>query len=279
MTEFIKPGRAFYGTGLIFYGSQQIFNGGFRSVFIPSWPSWPHEWLIFPYVTGCLLILAGAVIAVGFKIDERRLKAISLYIAAYFLILLIFCQLPLNLFISPYSPRHLGVWTDALKELAICGGALVMADSFDQGSSISDKDGRVVQVLSKLIPFGRIFFSITLISFGLDHVYYTTAVSVLIPNWMGFPEFWTYFGAIALICSGIAIILKILLRPIALLLATMLFIWVFIVHLPRAIADPYIGKGNEIASTFDALAFCGTALVIASVRKLNMQPGLSPKIG
>src|SRR6185503_14454998 len=119
----------------------------------------------------------------------------------------------------------LGVWTDALKELAICGGALVMAGSFDQGSSISDQDGRVVQVLSKLIPLGRIFFSITLISFGLDHVYYTSAVSVLIPNWMGFPEFWTYFGAIALICSGIAIILKILLRPIALLLATMLFIW------------------------------------------------------
>jgi hypothetical protein len=76
--------------------------------------------------------------------------------------------------------------------------------------------------------------------------------------------FWTYFAGTALICSAVAIILKIKPRLFAALLGTMIFIWVIILHIPKAIAYPFADMGSEAASGFLALAYCGIAYVIAA---------------
>ncbi len=47
----------------------------------------------------------------------------------------------------------------------------------------------------------------------------------------------------------------------------MLFLWFVFLHLPNAIAYPYAGRGNQIVSAFDALLFCGTALVLSQLKK------------
>jgi uncharacterized membrane protein YphA (DoxX/SURF4 family) len=149
------------------------------------------------------------------------------------------------------------------KELALSGGAFVMAGSFSETSANVQKRPAFVKLLEKLIPFGGIFFSITMISFGIDHFLYTKHVVPLVPAWIPYPVFWTYFAAVALIGSGIAIVLKIKLDIIATLLGTMIFIWFIILHIPRAIAQPVADKGEEVASAFSALAFSGIALVVA----------------
>ena len=56
-----------------------------------------------------------------------------------------------------------------------------------------------------LLILGRIFFSIMLIVFGIDHFLYTEGVAKLVPGWIPGPVFWTYFGAVALIGSGVCI--------------------------------------------------------------------------
>jgi len=43
----------------------------------------------------------------------------------------------------------------------------------------------------------------------------------------------------------------------------MIFLWFILLHIPRAIADPYIEKGNEITSVFESLGFSGIAFLIA----------------
>jgi len=128
-----------------------------------------------------------------------------------------------------------------------------MASSF-QGSSVTN---------NTLLSLGRIFFSIMLIVFGIDHILYKEFVAPLVPAWIPGPMFWAYFGSIALIGSGICILFKIKIRLVGILLGTMLLLWFIILHIPRAIADPYAGKGNEITSVFQALAFSGIAFVIA----------------
>jgi len=77
------------------------------------------------------------------------------------------------------------------------------------------------------------------------------------------PTFWSYFGGGALIAAGTVILFKIFLKPVALLLALMLFLWFILLHVPNAIADPHAGRGNSIVSAFDALLFCGTALILS----------------
>ena len=176
-------------------------------------------------------------------------------------------QVPFLLFMGPNSPLHLGLWTNPLKELALSGGAFVIAGSDLDQRNITQKKTYSKWVLVKFILLGRIFFSITMIAFGIDHFLYTKFVSTLVPSWIPGPIFWTYFAGIALIGSGLAIIFKIRLKLVGLLLAIMLFIWLIILHIPRAVDDPYIEKGNEVTSVFEALAFCGIALVIANTQK------------
>ena len=43
----------------------------------------------------------------------------------------------------------------------------------------------------------------------------------------------------------------------------MIFIWVVILHIPKAIANPADNTSGEVTSLFLALAYCGTAFVIA----------------
>jgi len=260
--SFKKIGIAFYSIGIIAYGVQQIVIKDFRTVIVPEFPAWVHQYLALPYITGVVMIVAGIFISGVFKIKRVNPKTICLYLGLSFLLIILTCHIPYRLLISPYKAKHLGVWTDALKELALSGGAFVLAGSSLKESISEIENNWFKSIVEKLIPFGRIFFSITMISFGMAHLYYTESISGLVPKWIGMQTFWTYFAAAALISSGVAIILKIFIRPVTLLLAIMLFLWVFLVHIPGAIENPYEFNGNNIVSAFDALLFSGVALVI-----------------
>jgi uncharacterized membrane protein YphA (DoxX/SURF4 family) len=251
----IKTGRAFYSTGIIVFGIQQIVIRDFRPEILPPFPAWAHEHVVFPFITGIALIIAGIIISGLFKIKEKIRKETCLYLGFYFLLLIIICHIPYNLIFSPNKAIHMGVWAPMLKELAYCGGAFVVARSFENASTKS--------LLEKLIPFGRIFFSTTMIIYGYSHFLYTSYISQMVPEWFGASVFWTYVAGTALICAGVCIMLKIFLKPIAVLLAVMIFLWFIFLHIPDAVANPYLAHGNEIVSAFDALLFVGVALVIA----------------
>ena len=188
-----------------------------------------------------------------------------LYLGFYFLSLIIVSHIPYLIFVYPHKLSHLGSWGNALKGLAFSGGAFVMAGSFSDNFSPSNQNNSFASVLQKLIPVGRIFFCTTIILFGCNHFVYD--ISRMVPKWYGMPTFWSYFGGAALILSGTAILFKIFLKPVGLLLALMLFLWFVSLHVPNAIADPYVGRGNRIVSAFDALLFCGVALLLSQMKK------------
>jgi hypothetical protein len=49
----------------------------------------------------------------------------------------------------------------------------------------------------------------------------------------------------------------------------MMFLWVFLLHIPRAIADPRGSLGNEWTSVFEALAYSGVAFILAALPLSN----------
>ncbi len=259
---FVKAGRFFYGIGITAFGIQQIIIRDFRPEILPPFPDWAHHYTIFPLITGAVMIIVGIIISGLFTIKAFNKKDICLYLGFYFLALILFCHLPYNLIFSPNKAIHLGVWAPMLKEVAYTGGAFVMAGSFQPGKNIF-----LTSMLEKLVPLGRIFFSITMILYGCSHFVYTDYVSAMVPKWFGMPIFWTYVGGTALIAAGIAIAFKIFIRRVAYLLAAMLFLWFIFLHVPDAVQNPHLLHGNEIVSAFDALLFCGVALLIANKNK------------
>lgn len=259
MKTLAKIGRAFYSIALVVYGIQQFIYGDFRPVQLPAWQVHLPLLPVLAYLTGAALIFVGGATLAG------RGRTPLLITGGIFLLFFFFVHIPFELFGEENSSTHLGLWVNALKELALAGGAFIMAGSYPDGETANN--GRLLHVLERIIPFGGVFFSITMISFGITHFMYADFVATLVPAWMPDHLFWTYFAAVTLIASGICIILKVRQGAVALLLSIMLFIWVFAVHLPLAIKNQSAMRGNDLSSMFDALAFCGTALVI-SIRTL-----------
>jgi uncharacterized membrane protein YphA (DoxX/SURF4 family) len=254
----IKTGRYFYATALVVYGIQQFVYGDFRNVFFPPWQSHLPVLMIWAYIFGICLIGAGSAIIFGKKAREA-----SLILGGIFLFLFCFLQIPYELISEPNKSYHLGVWADALKELALAGGAFVVAGSFPGGNTNSPDKPGIIRLLEKFIPLGAIFFCFTMATYGIGHFLYAEYMTKLLPAWVPDHMFWVYFTGVALTGAGSFIILNIRTKVIATLLGMMIFLWIFIVHLPRAIANTLFDRGNEVSSTCDALAFSGIAFLIA----------------
>lgn len=265
----IKTGRFLYGSGILALGVHQLLLNDFRPEIVPPFPAWAHAHIVFPLLIGIAFVFAGLMIAGFFTIKLIRAKSICLWLGFFFLFVTIACHLPYILLVDPSKASRLDGWFGAGEALAYSGGAFLMAGSFPANtfngckSSNTESANSFELLLEKCIPAGRIFFSILMILFGCSHFIFTAFVSTMVPKWIGMPLFWTYLVGVALIAAGIAIILKIWIKPVALLLAFMLLLFFIFFHVPDAIGNLTAGKGNEIVRAIVALLFTGIAIVIA----------------
>ena len=95
---------------------------------------------------------------------------------------------------------------------------------------------------------------------GVLHFPYAKYVASLIPPWIPADMFWTYFAAIALIAGGIGVLVPRTARLAATLSGTMLFSWVFLVHIPLAINTHTV---SEISRGLQAVSHSAVAFMLA----------------
>lgn len=240
MENLIRVGRLFFALMLIGLAGQQLVDGYFRPVLVPTFATtFPGE-IVLVYLLSAILI----VVAAGILLN-RQARKLSLLLAGLFGALFLFCHVPYELGVDP-AGRSIGAWGNALKTSAMAGGALMVAGSY-RGE----------------FGYGRIFFAATMIVFGLEHFLYAEFVQYLVPAWIPGHLFWTYLAGAALIAAGLGFILRVQLRLAGLLLGGSIFIWFLVLHIPRAVAAPVTDKGNELASVFESLGFSGIAFLIA----------------
>jgi uncharacterized membrane protein len=247
-------GRSFYAVGLAGIGLMQFFFMNFVWVVIPEFPAMIPLRMMWVFVVGAALTAAG--VAIFFNLKGRKVAA---WTGVALLALVLIAHVP-NQLAGPYRAL-LGAWTNTFKELALAGGAWIVALSIErEGSDLP-------AWLERALPLGRCFFAAMLILFGIEHFLYAQFVALLVPGWIGGKMFWTYFAGTALIAGGLGILVKRVVPLASLLVGMMIFLWVLTLHIPRAIADPYTHVGNEWASVFEALAFSGMAFMLAAMRR------------
>jgi uncharacterized membrane protein len=239
-------------------GFLTIYYADLPYMLIPAKHSGIPGLAIVSYIFGAMLILAGAC-----TVFEKKIRTISLLLGGVLLSIFCFYFIPYQLIISSKYVQ-LGDWENAEKELALSGGAFVIAGCFS-----GKNEKTLIRLLAKLIPLGTIFFAITIISFGVDHFLYAKEAADYVPSWIPNHMFWIYFAGMSLLGSGIAIILKIRVRLFAGLLGTMIFIWFIILHIPYVVASRFADRGGEVTSAFLALAYSGVAFVIAGAARKN----------
>jgi uncharacterized membrane protein len=243
----IVVGRVFFGVGLIGLGAQHFYFRQFVPMVVPIWPAWIPGRLPWVLLVGALLVVCGAAIASGI-----RGRAAALTTGVVFLLSFLLLHIPANIAARVSS---LGGWTIALKAFAFAGCSLVVAESFLSQAAASSR--------ARLTLLGVIPFSVMLIAFGCDHFLYAPFVAALVPVWIPGHLFWTWFAGAALIAAGLGMLVPLTARLAARLLGAMLFLWVLMLHIPRAIADPTGLIGNEVTSVFQALALSGVAFILS----------------
>jgi uncharacterized membrane protein len=225
-----------FAVAIIAFGIQQVIYGEFVTRAIPKLPAWVPGHAPLAYITGIILIIAGASI-----LTRKYAGEAAIFLGCLLLASLVFLYIPALL----ASPLLGGAWTNAGKALALCGGALLIATYFGKIPSNS--------------IFPSVFLSAFLIVAGIQHFMFSSFVATLVPTWIPGHVFWTYFAGVALIAGGTGILIPKFTRLAGALTGIMIFLWVPMLHIPRALAQPH--NSNETTAVFEALAFSATAFL------------------
>lgn len=256
MEKLVKPARLAFCAGLAGMVIPDFIYGVFGDNFMPVWPHLPLIAFWSCLFNSLVVVGCGAIV---FSSNPRTA---ALLLGALLLAVYLFGYFTFDAFVAKYN-NHLGTWGDGLKEPALAGGAFVAAGTLPAEPVI--QKFALLKFLQKLIPFGPFLFCTTIFLYGLVHMLYGPMVATLVPDWIPWHVFWAYFAGVALMVLAIAVTFKIKRKEAALLLALTILMWIFLIHLPRAINDPYGNNSNEPISAFSAVAFCGIALMISGM--------------
>jgi uncharacterized membrane protein len=119
--------------------------------------------------------------------------------------------------------------------------------------------------IERILPFGRLFLAIPMAVFGADHLTDASDIARLVPSWMPAHMFWTYMVGVALIAAALSIILKRQARLAAILLGSMLLLFVGMLHIPNLVAEPrdrvlWVTALRDLAFSGGAFAFAGSRM-------------------
>ena len=256
MANLSTIGRVFYGIAVAETGFQTMYYQNTPYWLLPPKHSGIPGFMLIAEVFGLLLVLAGACI-----VFEKKTRVAALLLGGVLLLIFCFYFIPYQL-IASTNYMHFGDWENAAKELAFGSGAFVVAGFYGEKNEYA-----LISFLGRLIPFGAIAFSLTIISFACDHFLYAKEAADYVPSWIPYHLFWIYFTGTALLSSGVSIILKIKDTLASTLLGAMILSWFIMLHIPRIIVSPVMYLGSEITSAFIAFAYGGIAWVISGTAK------------
>src|SRR5450432_694560 len=231
-----RLGRVFYGLSLIAFGIQQFLWGDFVPGRAPAWPASMPGRLVWAYASAIVLIAAGLAIVVEKK---ARLAAVTVAV-------MIFAWAALrNVPVAAADHNYGGAWTNLGKGLALTGGALAVAALSPGWTYVA-----------------RVLLGAFLVSSGIQHFLFPQFVMTLVPAWIPGALFWTYFAGVALIAGGLGLLVNRTARLAAALSGLMIFLWLVMLHIPRALAAPEALSRNEWTSVMEAFAMSGIAFAL-----------------
>jgi prepilin-type N-terminal cleavage/methylation domain-containing protein len=238
---------------MIAFGVQHFVYGEFVTRVVPKLPPSLPAHTFLAWLVGGYLVTSG--VALLFRPIAR---GTALVLGGTILGSFALFYLPLDF----ANPNNAGLWTNAGKALALSGAAFLVARNLPGERSGAVGLWRIlIQLLEKLAPLGPIFVGVFLAYCGVLHFIYVNFVSGLVPTWIPGSIFWTYFSGAALIGGGVGIVLANTRRLAGLCSSVMIFLWVVLLHIPRAIAN--LRDSNETTAVFEALAIAGAAWLTA----------------
>src|SRR5215472_15069680 len=116
--------------------------------------------------------------------------------------------------------------------------------------------------LDKVILFGPLFYAAPIAAFGVEHFTLTEVIASIVPSWIPWHHFWTYFVGACFIAAALSLVTGIQTRLAASLLALTFFLFVVLMDVPGWAHNPRNRFGLTLA--LRELSFSGGALALAA---------------
>lgn len=223
--KIFKYGKYFYLLGLAVLVCYQFLKGDIAMTRPPFSAELAALNPLMAYISGTLIFVSIILILLK-KQEAKALITISL---------LIFCLVTL---------RHIAnFWSDeinAFKSLWLIAGALLLLSNLKGYTQFKPQ----IHFFSILILFLFFYHS------GIAHFQFTDFVITIIPDYIPFKLFFTYFAGVCLILTAIGLLIPKIRSITALLASIQILIWFLLLHIPRAISiggDEWIGVGESLA--------------------------------
>jgi uncharacterized membrane protein YphA (DoxX/SURF4 family) len=248
MSKLIRVGQLMFAAGITGLGVLCIL---FKDFIVGRPPAWPDGFEPNPdlvWISGVILIIAALFIVL-------RKQG---FVAALIIAILIFL-----LSVLRHLPVFMDDWLNALKSLALLGGALIVAVSFPP------EGGTAPYPLwnKKVILIGCILIGAFLIAAGYAHFKFVDFIANgFMPKYIPYARFWALFCGVCLCAGGLGIIIPQTRRIAALLSGIMVLGWFFLVHIPRFVAN--------VHDRSDRLGLCESFLISGIFFVLS---GMHPK--
>jgi hypothetical protein len=242
MGRLFNVGRIFYGIAMAGIGVLSMYYRVLPYIISPPAHFRGPVLVVLANIFGALLIFTGTGIALN-----KQTRQLSLLLGWALLAIGCFYCIP-AVFTTDHHYLQFPEWENAEKVLALAAGAFVVA------GTISGK---------RFLRLGSVLYALMILCFGILHFVVAVEAAGYVPAWIPYHVFWMYFCGAALFGSGLAIIIRIKPGLAATLLGIMILIWFTILHMPRVLAADALSLNSELASAFLALAYGGTAFVIA----------------
>jgi uncharacterized membrane protein len=249
MNILLKSGRIIFAIGMTGLGILCLIYQDFIVGRPPAWSAGVEINPALAYISGVAIIIISVAIVL-----KKWAAAGSVIIAVLILFLSLF----------RHVPQFFADWVNAYKAFALLGGALVIACSFLQ------EDDTIVpgfhlpeRVVKGLLITGWILVSVFFIACGYAHFKWADGVQYLIPEFIPFRLFWTYFCGACLFAGAIGIIIPKTRRLASLLSGIMVLGWFFLLHIPRFLANPK--DPSDRLGVFESFTFVGIFFVLAGI--------------
>ena len=256
MDRLINAGRIIFALGIIGLAFLSIV---YKDFIVGRPPAWSEAFSginpLLAYASSTILIVCSLAI-----IFRKYAFTAALIIAALTLIFSVLRHLPV----------FMADWVNAYKSMAILGGALIVASSFDGTKSSTHAELKTRGTWKNgLFTIGCILLAAFFIAAGYAHFKWAQGVKDLIPDYIPFRLFWAYFCGICLFAGGIGILIPQTRKWAALLSGIMVLSWFFLLHIPRFLADT--SNRSDRLGVCESFLISGIFFLIAGIMARKKQ--------
>jgi uncharacterized membrane protein len=242
-------GHLLFAVGLAGLGVLSLFSGDFAYVWQPV-PLWVPLREILAYLSGALLLAGGIALLI-----KRTASPAAFVLAAFLLGWVLVLQLPR----VAQAPGNMGMW------LGLAESTVLMTGGWTLFASLADPQARERMhfvTSDRGMLLARVLFGMACLLLGLSHFVYATGTAGMIPSWIPAHMSFAYLTGAGHIATGLGILFGVMPRLAATCEAAMISLFVLLVHIPGAAAEP----SSRLAWTmvFVATAQAGAIWCIAA---------------